>query len=329
MNEKKEIHTKVGLLRGVTQERMDSNGVLRSCTFDDPNKIEFQGEIYIPKYTESDFRTRHRNAITFYKTGELKSIYLEEQQEIKSPIGMSKVEMVTFYQSGRIHRIFPVYGQISGYWSEQEESQWIPVSSIIVAGEKIEAKFSCICFYESGAIKSLTLWPNESIRISTLFGKIKVRYGVSLYEDGTIESVEPEQSVVVTYENAKIVAYDNHPIGIHGDKNSLGFYRDGSLRTVTTMITAIALFNDEQSIQIKPKIGTSQTDIEKMELFPIKAEFTEDYIRITDSSGTMQEFETSRYQLKTEQIAANLKLLESCTDCSSCSGCGHSNVGKE
>lgn len=313
----------VGLLSGVINERIDRNGNLRACMFCKQNKISFHGEIYIPKYGTEDFRTRYRDAVTFYKTGELKSVYLEKQQEINSPIGKMKAELVTFYKSGSILRIFPVYGQISGYWSEREESKLLQTYIIETGTQRIEAKISGISFYETGAVKSITLFPGEVVTVNTPAGTIRARYGISFFENGTIESVEPDKQVSITYDTCKFSPYDNHPIGIHGDKNSLGFYEDGALRTLKTTITSVIFSNENEEILIKPESRISQTDIDQMEIVPITLEFYDKVIRVTDSDGFVHDFGMEQYRMETKQIWQNLYKSEKCTDCNSCSNCEH------
>ena len=322
MLKEKEFHTKAGLLSGVVGERVDKDGILRSCMFNRKNKISYHGEIYIPKYENEDFRTRYRDAATFYKNGKLKALYLNEQQEIDSPAGRIKAEFVSFYESGSFHRIFPVYGQIGGYWSESEEAVLLPSYVIEAGGQKIKAKFSCIGFYESGVVKSLTLWPGESVDVITPAGKIKIRFGISFYESGSVESVEPDKPAVITYNTCSFYSYDNHPIGIHGEKNSLGFYEDGTLKTLKSTVTAVIVSHENEEIRIAPEKKISLTDIDTMEIFPVKIEFMNKSIRITDSGGSVHEFTLTRYRMRTEQIIKNLYFSQECRDCSGCSKCG-------
>lgn len=322
MPEGKEYVTRAGLLTGVINDRVDESGILRSCMMERRNEILFHGEVYIPKYGAEDFRTRCRDAVTFYKSGKLKSLYLERQQEINSPVGTVKAELVSFYESGSLHRVFPVYGQINGYWSESEEASLLGTSKIETGGQMIEAKISCFSFYESGAVKSLTLWPGESTDILIPSGKIKARLGISFYEDGTIKSVEPDKPVPITYQGSSFIAYDNHPIGVHGDTNSLGFYVDGTIKTLKTTISAVILSGGNDKIQIEPERRVGLTDIDTMDIVPLKLEFQGSNLMITDSDGCIHKFALEQYQLGTIQIAENLHAEKDCGVCSSCRGCG-------
>lgn len=318
----REFHTKAGLLTGVINERVDNSGNLRSCMLCKQNKIFFQEDILIPKYESEDFRTRYRDAVTFYKSGELKSVYLEHQQEIHSPLGRIKAELVTFYKSGSLLRVFPVYGQISGYWSENEEAEMLLPYVIETGGQKLTAKISGICFYESGAVKSITLFPGESVTINTPLGEARVHYGISFYESGSIESVEPDIPTAIIYGSCKFLSKDNHPIGVHGDKNSLSFYEDGSLKALTTTITAVIFSRENEKLFIMPERKISPTDIDETEIVPIKIDFQVKNIRVTDSNGLLYHFNTEQYEMKTVQILENLSAAQSCTDCNSCSNCG-------
>lgn len=321
MQEGKILSTKVGLLSGIMNEKLDKSGMLRSCTFSARNEIIFHGEVYIPRYREEDCRTRSRSAVKFYEDGKLKSIYLDGQQEINTPIGKMKAEMVSFYESGRLLRVFPVFGQISGFWSEEEEAELLSASEITIASQIIKAKISCFHFHESGNLKSVTLWPGERINVMTPVGKMNVRLGISFYENGAIESVEPSQPTGVMYQDCKIYAYDNHPIGVHGDSNSLCFYEDGNLKALKTSVSEVLLSAYGKETIIKPEYKTSLLDLEEEEIVPIKLEFQNNRLLIFDADGETHDFSMEEYQLKSKFILQNLNFADDCKDCSTCNKC--------
>ena len=74
----------------------------------------------------SDYRKKFRFAVDHYDDGALKSVYLEETQVLSFPAGDFQTELITFYEDGNAKRIFPLYGQISAYWSIEEEVETAP-----------------------------------------------------------------------------------------------------------------------------------------------------------------------------------------------------------
>jgi hypothetical protein len=329
MQVEKIFKTSVGLLKGVVGEIVDCNGILLSCMLGKRNEISYQGEIYIPKYTEEDFRTRYRDAVKFYRDGALKSVYLEEPQEINTPVGKMNAELVTFYQSGHLHRVFLSYGQISAYWSEEEEAERLGMYEVNAYGQKLKARISCFQFYESGAIKSITLWPGESITVCTSAGSIRVRYEISFYESGSIQSVEPDRPVKITKDAIDYYAYDNQAVGIGNGSNSLSFYEDGRIKSLKSAVSAVIISDSNKEIRIAPEYRMSMTDMEKTEIIPIKVAFEEERLIITNSDGVLHHFLLTGSELKTELLLKNFLTLTEATKCSGCSGCNHFGKEKE
>lgn len=72
----------------------------------------------VPRYTLDEQSRKKESPVRFYKTGQLKSVPLEEPTDIATPVGMIQAELVTFYKSGALWRIFPLDGRISGYWTQ-------------------------------------------------------------------------------------------------------------------------------------------------------------------------------------------------------------------
>ena len=158
------------------------------------NKMEMQtiqtsyGEL-IPKYSELDQRSRDRKSVINYPSGSMKSIYLEGLQTINTKFGILQAEMVTFYENQTLHRVFPTYGKLSGFWSEEEEKNLVPITTIQIGAIVIEAQISGFCFYPEGNIKSITLYPGEQILINSPFYEGMVKNGIKFFQDGQIQSL--------------------------------------------------------------------------------------------------------------------------------------------
>ncbi len=321
MQEDKNYYTSVGLLRGVVGETVDHNGKLLSCMFGERNEISYQGETYIPKYREEDFRTRYRDAVKFYRNGALKSVYLEEQQEINTPVGRRKAELVTFYPSGHLHRFFLSYGMISAYWSEEDEAERLGICEVDAYGQTYKGRISCIQFYDSGVIKSIMLWPGENIIVYTPAGSIRVRYEICFYENGTLQSVEPDKPARITIAETDYYVYDNQAIGIGDGSSSLSFYEDGRIKSLKSAVTAVIIKDGKQEIRIVPEDRMSMTDADKTEIIPIKLDFLKGRLLVADSDSLTHEFLITGSQLRTELLLKNLIALTEATGCSGCSGC--------
>lgn len=216
-------------LNGVESIIYRKNGSAESCRFSQENKIRLGNNLLIPRFSEPDYRCKYREALSLYESGEIKSIYLEGIQEINTPLGKQQAELISYYESGALHRIFPLYGQISAYWSEESEKELAPELTIEVGDNQITGKVSCICFYESGKVKSITLWPGENFVVRAGDYEITGRIGVSFYESGAVKSVEPIFHTYIEVDGKKHHVYNPFANGISGDKNSLVFDEKGNV----------------------------------------------------------------------------------------------------
>lgn len=282
-------------------------------------------EFLIPKFSEPDYRSRNRESLEFYDDGAKKSIYLESFQRITTPIGRIQAEFITFYPSGEIHRVFPVFGKISGYWSEAEEGELLPVTTVNIGGNRITAKIGVFCFYPTGALKSITLWPGEDADVVTKSGTFKARYGISFYSNEMVASLEPEKGCVVSHPTGVYIPYNSEANGISGDKNSLEFYEDGRIKALTSTITKLQITDEEgKQKTVGAEFRRSLMDIEQLVLVPVRYEFQEEGILYQDSDGKKQFFSYQKYTITSIQSKEN---AASCTaDCSHCSGCSQKEV---
>jgi hypothetical protein len=315
------VKTKYGELVGTFVETFHKNGHLKECMVEACNSLQTEYGVLIPKYQITETRTKHRNAIEFFPSGVLKSIYLEEQTLFQTPLGEIPAELVTFYENGNIHRIFPRYGGVSGYWSEEEEKNLVQNLSIKLPGLEIHNKISCICFYQNTNIKSITFYPGETGNVEHNGKIIQFRLGIAFYENGKVKSLEPARQSVVDTKIGKILAFDNNPLGIHGDENSLEFYESGEIKKVTTEATAFEFADKEKNlIQLKADFRPSLLDIEKQVIVPIIIEFDNEQIEVTDSDQQKQIFSLLEFTGEAK-VNKEYSFESSCGECSSCSGC--------
>ena len=80
----------------------------------------------------------------------------------------------------------------------------------------------------------MILWPNKRIEIETPIGSYPVRIGFRLYENGALQSFEPGMPISVETPVGSVMAFDQNAIGIDADCNSINFYPDGSLQSLST-----------------------------------------------------------------------------------------------
>ena len=183
----------------------------------------------LPCSGASDYRKKHRCAVCLYVSRALKSVYLEEPQVLSFPSGEYQAELITFYEDGNAKRIFPLYGQISAYWSIEEEAEYAPSYDFEIAGEKYHIKPECIFFYPSGRIRSITLWPSDEMTFNTPAGPIKTKLGIELYESGRIRSIEPVYGTVIHTPAGDIKPFKYRAVMMHAENATLKFTEDGNL----------------------------------------------------------------------------------------------------
>ncbi len=224
------LQTPFGIIGGIRSFENYPSGELKSVILKGENVVLTHVGELTPYYTETN-RRKYKPSIQFFKDGMIKSVYLEEQQALQTPIGELPGELVTFYNSGELHRIFPLDGKLSGFWGEEEEKEMLIPLTFDLDFCQFTASLSCLCFYQTGDIKSITLYPGEKIQV----GNVAVRHGLSLYENGALESCEPGLPTLLDTPIGKISAFDPEAVGVTADSNSLVFYQDGRVKSLITV----------------------------------------------------------------------------------------------
>ena len=229
-----DIQTAYGTMQNCLRPEYDTSGRLLSAMTLTASVLQIHGQRCIPQYHFDDFRRKYIPSVTFYPNGVLRSISLDQQQIFPSPLGKFPAELLTFYPSGALRRLFPLNGKLSAYWSETDELKRSHALPLTINGKKMDVKITCLHFYATGALRSLTLAPSETLVLQTPVGPIKTRIGFSLYPDGALESLEPAAQTAIAAELGPIPIYDPSAVGIHADCNSLRFTPDGQLQSFRT-----------------------------------------------------------------------------------------------
>lgn len=307
-----------GSLTGITSLETYTDGSLKGCAFDEPNTINTPIGILVPNYGSANLRNREGLALEFFKSGQIKSIDLENATAVITSLGSLSAERISFYENGRIHRLFPLNGRINGYWTEDDEYTLAKAIDFDLAVGAFSAKVVSLCFYESGALKSLTMWPQETIEINSPDGLVKVRYGFSLYENGKLKSFEPALPEPIVTPIGIVIAYDSLAHGINCDQNSVNYSAAGMIRSLITGNNGLLITEPEGKKFIQPlmKPGTLDPDVLVPE--PMTIVFTDGKIEIIQDDIVTVDLKTATVRT----ILVHDPMKKSCGDCSSCSSCG-------
>lgn len=314
------VKTRYGTLIGVKGYDTYFDGQVKDCIVGEENEMETEYGVFIPQYCPIDASMnrskKRRSSVSFFENGNLKSIALEHQTMVKTPMGEMPAELVTFYQDGPINRVFPLNSEINGFWSEEDEESLCIPFKFSFSFASFEAKIIGVRFYETGQVKSITLWPGEVVTIMTPQGEVATRTGIALYKDGSLKSIEPMNQTLIKTPIGVISAHDNDVLGIHGDTNSLQFMNNGKLHKLTTYKNGIVVKHVNGVIMvIEPQEVESYIDMNETMILPLKLVFDDEFITVLGKK-------TYRFSLKDHEF--KIKQMEnsmnSCSGvCSSCS----------
>ena len=229
-----------------------------------------------PQFSTDDLRRRTVQALSFHKNGRLRSLPLEAPTVVGTPVGETPAELVTFHANGSVHRVFPLNGRLSGFWSQEDEEKLAEPVRAATSFGPVEAKFICLAFYPDGKLKSLTLWPGETISVPTPLGVIPTRTGVRFSPTGAVLSVEPASPTPVSTPIGAVRAYDPDVVGVTGDENSLGFDEEGGLLRLTTTLTRVRAVRDDGEAVYAPAWRESLCGDTDREVVPMRLSFARD-----------------------------------------------------
>lgn len=283
------IKTKYGNLNEANVIGRYNSGEVEYYSVKEKSELKILGHSFIPLYEEMKERRKELPAIRFYKSGNIKTISLNEQTTIKTDIGEFSVEKIVFYEDGQIKRLFPLDGKISAYWAEEDEYKLAKEHTVHTERGDFCSKIISLLFFKSGKVKSLTLWPKERIKLKIQDELINTRIGLSFYENGEISSCEPAIPTPIKTPIGVLYAFDKSAIGIHGENNSLKFNEDGSIKSLITSTNRIEVANSkgERNIYspkiIKKYVGDINTSI------PVLIEFYNNTIKINGDEYKISE----------------------------------------
>jgi len=293
------VSTLYGDLSGVEFRTLYSNGKMDGCLVTEPNTLSTPYGTLVPQYEAEDMGRRAVKPMYFYKDGSLKSIALQSQTLLETPVGTIPAELVTFHKSGTIKRIFPLDGKLSGFWSWKNEFALAdPITFNSPAGE-LTTKIIALQFYESGALKSITLWPGQTLKVLTPVGEITVRTGLAFYESGEIRSFEPVKKIDIATPIGILTAYDNEPNGIHGDVNSVQLSVNGTVEALSTVDHAVHVsLPGEAGELFRPGVKNNVCGDERKVSIPMKVRFEKSRVVFHDNPHFSFDLEESLFEIR-------------------------------
>ena len=318
----KTFMTEYGAISDLVNYNLYENGTLKDCTNKHPNILKTKYGDLIPQYNYIDVRRKYIKSLSFFPDGKLSRISLNEQTPIKTSIGIIKAELITFYPNGNISRIFPLNGQLSGYWDEDQEYELTSDINFSFPIGNFVSRATGIYFYENGNVQGLSLWTNEIIEINTPIGKQSARLGLSLYENGNLKAFEPSSPLSVYTPIGYISAFDANDYTFFKECKSVNFYEDTTLKSIMTSKNKIIVIDSDKNTHIYEPRCYDDFDSGNFYIYPLEIIFLDN----TVSFNNLDCFVIDECIFTIEEIVQTSNL--SCThNCSTCgSTCSSSSI---
>lgn len=253
--------------------------MLKRCILKQENTITIYCGTFIPQYEDDGKRKKLMKSITFYDNGNIASMVLQNITNVNTKLGVIPAEMITFYESGAVKRIFPSFGTVTGFWTEKDEYLISPELKLDLPSGVFHNKVINVSLYETGDLKSITLWSKDAIVIKTLTGEIQTRVGFCLYPNGKIKSVEPFRGVRIDTKIGTITASDPDALAIDGDNNSLVFSEDGSILSLLTATTQVTVTSHGETNIHTSSFKKSDYFDDRLAVEPMKISFSNDFVQ--------------------------------------------------
>lgn len=268
------IVTPFGPLEALPGAEYYSDGHVRCCIAAKRSPLDTPLGVLVPQFTANTVRKRHLPVILFHPNGMLRTLPLEAETIVPTPLGAMPAEQVTFYETGVLKRVFPLNGALNGYWTQEDETKLVRVLTLDTPLGVLQVSLVSAYFGPDGQLRSLTLWPGTTLDVDSPVGCIPTRIGVALHDAGTLDSLEPAVPVSVPTPLGPLLAYDPDAVGICGDRNSLRFRRNGALLGLSTTAHVFDVTLENGRVRrLSPPLRVNPCDGERREPAPMTLEF--------------------------------------------------------
>lgn len=164
---------------------------------------------------------------------------------------------------------------------------------------------------------------NHIQKIDTPYGEIMAR-NVKFYENGKVKAAEPEEPVFVSHETGLYIAYDNTPLKDEEHAPTLELTENGRIKALRTIGTGlICRSKNGPALNIGAEWRPDPRGTGANVLIPIRIQFYEDELCVTDSDGKKIVLPLKEYEIQIDYLTDNIVMGGGCGDCSTCNGCRH------
>ena len=148
---------------------------------------------------------------------------------------------------------------------------------------------------------------------------------VEFYENGAVKSAEPEQQVFFSHQTGLYIAFDNTPLKDEEHLPTLEFEPDGRVKALRTIGAGlICRPKDGEKTRGVVHIGAEWRPDPRNTganvLIPIRIQFLEEELRVTDSDGQEHQLPFDVYDIQVDYLTDNIVMGGGCGDCSTCNG---------
>ncbi len=262
--------------------------------------------VLTPQHRPEEPRRSLVKPLLFHPGGGLRSLPLQDRIWVDTPLGRVQAELMTFYPSGELCRVFATDGELSAYWSWEDEMGLVAPQSVATPLGRVERRFSCLHFYPSGRLKSMTLWPEDRIPVPAAGRMVEGRIGVAFYEHGAVRRLEPARPTRVSTPIGELTAFDPDALGIHGDSGSLALSPDGSVEELLTVHDRIEASGPGFKVVCEPEMRPDDCDPEVLTPAPMPVSFEPGGVRLGGEAGRFFDYAGTLFSVRPRALFADL-----------------------
>lgn len=239
--------------------------------------------LLVPRYRPDEPRRSRVKSLLFHPDGSLKSLPLQARTPVDTPAGPVDAELLTFHPGGALRRVFPTDGELSGFWTWEDEMALCRPLSLRTPLGRMQRRVLTVNFYESGRMKSLTLWPGDTVELSVGGRAVRSRIGVAFHEHGPVRRFEPAQPLPLATAVGTLTAFDPDALGLHGDEGSVALSPSGEVEEMVTATDRIEASGVGFRTVIEPGWRPGACDPDRPEPAPMRLILGPDALRVVQT----------------------------------------------